>query len=1039
MQAPRAIHALLLALLLAVCSPVVKAQQTSFLDRPETHIADANELAPTEGLVVPGPLRSLERMAGISQEAAPDEILPFLARNIYVQGYVGWQDQGRPTEFLLLLGRYVNQAEELESLTRNGILHVHNCDEAPPLLRVLGYRLRGECGHPDAALVTSDQERAFLTADSGFPLTTLETSLRESKPFEYRFPKSRLPIIFKEQDWIKLARGGSHWKPTFVEALLHHPSVARLYWAMAHVDAETRADLENDPGLPLLLRYAPELDYYGNYIVIRSGHVLVPGGRAAEAQWKALVGASPDQPGQFVSRLLAKDKGWLSAFYDCFARVSPEQQSHFTEANRLEKAYAAFRGNKSLPDAARPAFRLASGLLILLNRLQWDAQGNPIIPGDVATWKAILSQKSESKTVREMGKRAAHWTTPEQVFDAMFAFSRQEDDRTPLGAFLLFSELDSKRPQDGKLSAQTLRTLATHFNEYHDQYLLFSEFPALDDSALTAFVKSADAIQSIPNRTLRGNVMGTFQAEIGLWQILARQQEIPRAQLNSSWQAVIRPYAHVDSEAQLFNAARTALQATAQAAGRTHISEDEVIDLIAGPAVDDAESQRVHQEMARSIHAVMDGQRLVSLDTLLSLGTGLDEMERGEKPASSLVSLAAELQEFQMPRPIFTASERSEWAAGIYNNHHTELQMQTDLTKVFKDPPSQKRELEDARGALAPFLRDALVGLNYAYYQPPGSQLLRINPLFVRSHDFSGETVAGVEDLWQEPQVFGQGTPAGGGAHLVGSLADLPYVLSEAEQDFITPENVQALIWREAVPGLLTDAILPRWWHVTRNELHAVALYQRAGEELLQSATQNTDLRTKVLSCLSQRIPPARLSKIAEAIGNDDSEEALKLVTPADTFYLTADLRESSSNASFWGPAGQELEALTRRYPNEVSWERLSQDFGVPHQELEQTYARELLNTEPFPAFSGYSSRLMAECWDSNNLYWARLADEMNYSPVTLNLLVPELTRRMVEKIFATDFEDWPALLRAMREAGQEFRAGKISLASVLPSSAQVQ
>jgi hypothetical protein len=33
----------------------------------------------------------------------------------------------------------------------------------------------------------------------------------------------------------------------------------------------------------------------------------------------------------------------------------------------------------------------------------------------------------------------------------------------------------------------------------------------------------------------------------------------------------------------------------------------------------------------------------------------------------------------------------------------------------------------------------------------------------------------------------------------------------------------------------------------------------------------------------------------------------------------------------------------------------------------------------------------------------------------------------MVEKIFATDFEDWPALLRAMRETGDEFRQGKIA------------
>ena len=51
-----------------------------------------------------------------------------------------------------------------------------------------------------------------------------------------------------------------------------------------------------------------------------------------------------------------------------------------------------------------------------------------------------------------------------------------------------------------------------------------------------------------------------------------------------------------------------------------------------------------------------------------------------------------------------------------------------------------------------------------------------------------------------------------------------------------------------------------------------------------------------------------------------------------------------------------------------------------------------------------------------------------------LNILAPQLTRRMVEKIFATDFEDWPALLRAMREAGNDFRSGKMA---VLPVQAE--
>jgi hypothetical protein len=137
--------------------------------------------------------------------------------------------------------------------------------------------------------------------------------------------------------------------------------------------------------------------------------------------------------------------------------------------------------------------------------------------------------------------------------------------------------------------------------------------------------------------------------------------------------------------------------------------------------------------------------------------------------------------------------------------------------------------------------------------------------------------------------------------------------------------------------------------------------------------------------------------------------------------------RKYPGEANAGGPAARELEDLSASVPAEVSWQRLSEDFGVPHPALTRNYARELLNVKPFPAFLGYSSRLLAESWDSNNLYWARLADEKGYAPEALNRLIPELTRRMVEATFASHLEDWPAVLRAMRETGEEFRQGKIA------------
>jgi hypothetical protein len=304
--------------------------------------------------------------------------------------------------------------------------------------------------------------------------------------------------------------------------------------------------------------------------------------------------------------------------------------------------------------------------------------------------------------------------------------------------------------------------------------------------------------------------------------------------------------------------------------------------------------------------------------------------------------------------------------------------------------------------------------------------MLHHNALFVRRHDFSADVRRGGKQPWETPELVGRGVTSGSGVYLAGGLTDLAYVLAGVEQDFIVPKNVQSLIWEDLVPSLVASAVVPRWWRVTRNELHAVALYQQFGEELLTAAGENEELHQRVISFLSNRIPSRRLGEVESALRAQHAEEALSRVTPADTFYLGVEFqRQYPQEPHRWGNAGQELEELVQRDPEEVNRLRLSEDFGVPHPALGQTYARELLNLKPFPTFQGYSSRLLAECWDSNNLYWARLADERGLPPEMLHRLVPELTRHMVENIFATHLDDWPALLRALRETGEQFREGE--------------
>ena len=988
-------------------------------------------------LAIPGPLRSFLRMAGISQQVTPEEVMPLLARNVFTQGYEGWQGGGSKTEFLILLMRYVKQAKELSALAGSeGVIRVSGCEDAAPLLHVLGYRTRQGCGRPSTTLVTADPERAFVTIDSGFPLSDLEETLQGGKAFVCPFAASPVPIQFTEREWMAASKESNSDASGLIDVLLRDPVLSRLYWAFTETDTETRTSLMQSVGLSNLLPFASTLDFYGSQIRIR-GRVLVPGGEGAESAWKDLVGASPDSPKEFIPRLLGKDRGWLVAYFDAMSRVNRAQQARFIEGHRLRRFYEAMRGQDVFPEAARTAFRPAPGLLLLLTRMQWDSSGEPYIPGNLEVWKEILRQKTDSKLIREWGKRASHWNHPEQLLDALFAISRVETDLGPLQIYLTLSEIDSRRPPERRLSPQTALALARKFSQLSDQYLVFSEFPELNDASITAFLNTADAVDKIPNHAVRGNSMGIFQANLGLWQVLARQGQIPNTAVNESWQGVIRPFAKAASPDQVFDAGRDSLAEILRAStGKSSASEDEVIDLLAGPPQESLEGQRMHQELAERMRSVLDGQRLVSLDTLLSLGNGLNELARGKVVGDTLIPLAGELREFEMPRPIFTSSERTQWAAGVYNNRHTELEMRTDLSKVIKAPAS-RAQLEGARGQLTPLLRDTLVGLNYAYYEPPGAQMLHHNPLFVRSHDFSGETVIGVEHVWQAPQLFGEGSPAGGGAHLVGSLADLPYVLAEVEQDFIfagtrTGPDLEGIGTR---PSDQCDGTTLVGRKPQRASCRCALSANRRGVAHRFGGERSAARQGHGHSFRARGTPAAGTDGASFFARLMRKRLCLRLM-PADTFYLASEFRRRfREEAASSGPAGQELESMSRQQPDEANWQRLSQDFGVPHPILAQTYACELLNVEPFPAFEGYSSRLLAESFDSSNLYWARLADEMGYSPVLLNRLAPELTHRLVEKIFATNFEDWPAILRAMRATGEELRQGKIAL---LPTSGAV-
>lgn len=149
-----------------------------------------------------------------------------------------------------------------------------------------------------------------------------------------------------------------------------------------------------------------------------------------------------------------------------------------------------------------------------------------------------------------------------------------------------------------------------------------------------------------------------------------------------------------------------------------------------------------------------------------------------------------------------------------------------------------------------------------------------------------------------------------------------------------------------------------------------------------------------------------------------DINGASENVIPAELYLMAQELAPVDRDSNM----AADIRKLAAENPSTLSPQVISRSFGTPKPTLANSFQQELLNLRTFPTLMGYSSRILAETWESNLLYFAALADETYAQPAELNLLVPKWTQLTVEKIFATHLEDWPALLRSLRVVGDQVR-----------------
>jgi hypothetical protein len=974
--------------------------------------APAQEAAPTA--TIPGPLRSFARMAAVSPESRGEDLLPALARNVVTNGYQASHNNEalEQTEYLKLVHRYLSQARELEKLAGDShVIQIENCEspKAAELLRILGFRMRGGCGS-EVVLETVNEPRAFVTTDSGFPVNELESALRTNRPFTYDYHATAIPVMF----------GPDYWSPakekegaTFIETFISDPSLCRLYLGFSKLDRDTAEALRKTATFTRLKAYSHVLDFFGGMFEIRDGKAVVPGGQRSASAWTELVGASPDQGAAFFDKLIAKDDGWLASLFDALARIHGPVQAYLTEPARMKRFYSAVRGRITSPGPARPVFRSNTDMMLFTTRLRIDPNGKPHIPGSLEVWRNLFVNHPQGKYDGKLTKLATTWKEPDDVLEALFALSRKTVENEPLKIFMAVSDIDRNRPTP--LSAAMVDRLARDYHVYGSQYPLFSESRSLSEKSITEYLDVAAAITKVKDPPLHSDLAGTFQSMVGLWQILVRQQSIPHGQEDAVFSNIVDGFAQIKNQRDLFDAGRAGVKRLLGASASSDPHE-KLVELVAGSSPDTEAQEEMTQELMR----ILEAQRVVSLDTLFQLADHIEAISKGEKLDPKLVNrLASRISEIQLPRASLTASEKNAMGFGYWTERHIETERKLNLRAAIEKAAGNPENVKDTRGVLAPLLRDTLLSFVYAYYAPPGAQILYTNPVFVRSHDFLG--MQGTDHTWRPTELYGTGWPSNGGGRLVGSLASLPYALAEAEQNFLVPTQTQALIWGDLVPQMILSAKIPRWWHVSAAQLHWVGLHVRYGRELLAEAALDPALRQEVAATLSTLAAPARTRHVASLLEQGMVKEAADRVTPSELFLLAREIGPNRNAESSCVLA--ELKHLASQSPNDVNYPAISRAFGSPKPTLANSYEPELLNLRTFPTLMGYSSRIMAESWESNTLYWAALADEVGVSPPQLNVRIPEWTRRLVEQIFASHLEDWPAVLKSLHGVGDEVRA----------------
>ena len=168
---------------------------------------------------------------------------------------------------------------------------------------------------------------------------------------------------------------------------------------------------------------------------------------------------------------------------------------------------------------------------------------------------------------------------------------------------------------------------------------------------------------------------------------------------------------------------------------------------------------------------------------------------------------------------------------------------------------------------------------------------------------------------------------------------------------------------------------------------------------------------------------PARTALIGRLLAAGDVKDAVDRVTPSELFSLARELA-AERNADDSSCLAAEIRQLAADSPAEVNYAAISRAFGTPKPTLANSYRAGAAQPAHLPDADGL---LQPHHGGELGIQHAvlggagRRAEPFARRSSTCGF--PSGPSKLVEQIFASHLEDWPAVLKSLRSVGDDVRA----------------